>query len=558
MRRLLVVIGAIGYGALGSAASVDAATPARPTIVSFAISTTHDPLPASGAAVVVTVAVRQASTCTFLIRRGAATAFHAVKSVACASGHARVTLHASANKTHARVRITVAVQARGAGAGAAQRSVTLRQAAATAHPSPTKKSPPSPQPPTVTLAINQTTLPSTGGLIVLVYSATNATSCELASTPAFSSDADPATVACAGTYQSPVPANPSGGRWTFTFTATDAAGRSASASQTLTELATPTASLSISPSTVPSTGGSILLTYSASNASSCTLSSTPALWNGANPVNVGCSGTYMASVPPGTTQRSWTFAFTATNAAGESTSASQTLTQLAPAPAHTSTNWSGYVVPSGSLLTDVGGTWQVPKLDCSATPDSGVGTWLGLGGAGAGSGTLLQTGVVSDCASGVQQDRAFWELLPAFATYFTGFTVYPGDTIEATVFETTTGAWETRVDDLTTGISGVMVTGEGWGVLPDGSSTFPSQGSTVGLTYLGGYSAEWIVEDYDQNGSQVPFADYGTVTFTDLSTSLSSWSLTWSESIALVQSGTVLSTPAPPTGTGFSVSYTGP
>lgn len=90
--------------------------------------------------------------------------------------------------------------------------------------------------------------------------------------------------------------------------------------------------------------------------------------------------------------------------------------------------------------------------------------------------------------------------------------------------------WETRVDDLTTGLSGVMVTGEGWGVFADaGNGTFPKQGSTAGLSYSGGYTAEWIVEDYSLNGSVVPFVDYGSVDFTGLTTSLSPWYLTANE-----------------------------
>lgn len=103
-----------------------------------------------------------------------------------------------------------------------------------------------------------------------------------------------------------------------------------------------------------------------------------------------------------------------------------------------------------------------------------------------------------------------------------------------------------------------MVTGEGWGVCTDGScGTFSNQGTTTGLTYGGGYTAEWIVEDPSQNGTLAPFADYGSVTFTSLQTSLSAWYLTMSEGWEIVQNGVVLSTPSPPSGDGFSVSYTG-
>jgi hypothetical protein len=104
-----------------------------------------------------------------------------------------------------------------------------------------------------------------------------------------------------------------------------------------------------------------------------------------------------------------------------------------------------------------------------------------------------------------------------------------------------------------------MVTGEGWGVASDsGNGTFQDQGFTTDLSYSGGYTAEWIVEDYTQGTALVPFADYGTVSFSGLTTGgLTSWSLSPSEGVEIFQGGAVLSTPSPPASGGFSVSYTG-
>jgi hypothetical protein len=224
--------------------------------------------------------------------------------------------------------------------------------------------------------------------------------------------------------------------------------------------------------------------------------------------------------------------------------------------------WSGYVIPSSSqLFTEVSGDWTVPSLDCSATPNAGVGIWVGIGGWGT-SGVLLQTGITNTCVNGVQQDIGWWEEYPSVPNHsqvFSNFPVSPGDSIAASVYQGSTGAWETRVDDLSTGLSGVMVTGEGWGVMVDGSGTFPEQGSTADLSYSGGYTAEWIVEDYTlPSGALVSFADYGTVSFTGITTSLPSWSLTPNEAVEMVQGGVVLSTPSAASGDGFSVSYTGP
>jgi hypothetical protein len=232
-----------------------------------------------------------------------------------------------------------------------------------------------------------------------------------------------------------------------------------------------------------------------------------------------------------------------------------------------SSNWSGYVVQGGStLITAVSGQWTVPTLDCADTPNGGESTWVGTGGAEGSSGDLLQTGVEDDCVDGVQQDSGWWELAPEYASFeFSSFPVSPGDSIEAFIFQITSGCttncgqWETLVEDLTTGFEGIEVTTEGWGVAPIGSSTFTYQGTSPTLTYGGGYTGEWIVEDYEQSGSYVPFANYGTVSFSDLGLAgLSPWYLTAGEGWEMVQNGVVLSTPSAPGSDSFSVSYTGP
>jgi hypothetical protein len=190
---------------------------------------------------------------------------------------------------------------------------------------------------------------------------------------------------------------------------------------------------------------------------------------------------------------------------------------------------------------------------------------VGIGGSalpsGVGSGDLLQTGVRTDCVGGEQQNVGWFEKVPSDPDTeqdFAGFPVTAGDSIQAWVFQDTAGAWETRVDDLTTGLSGWLITGEGWGVSPDGgSNTFQLQGSGAGLSYSGGYTAEWVVEAYTADSAVVTLADYGTVDFTNLTTSLSPWSLTTSSGLELIQGGVVVSTPSLPAGDGFSVTYTG-
>jgi len=171
---------------------------------------------------------------------------------------------------------------------------------------------------------------------------------------------------------------------------------------------------------------------------------------------------------------------------------------------------------------------------------------------------------VDTCVDGIQHDNAVWEEWPDEQNawdVFNDFPVSPGNTIAAYVYELNNGQWETVVENLSTGLTGIMVTGEGWGVSSGGpTGSFIEQGSTADLSYSGGYTAEWIVEDYTQvsvDGPLEPFADYGTVTFTGITTSLSSWGLTANEAIGIEQNGKMISTPSAPSGDGFSVSYTG-
>lgn len=328
----------------------------------------------------------------------------------------------------------------------------------------------------------------------------------------------------------------------------------------------PTATLSISENSLPPTGGAVTFAFSSQNASTCALSAAPTIPSSANPLSVSCNGSSQATMPSTSAGQSWTFTFTATNDLGQSASASQILSETAPAPIQSS-NWSGFVVPSSvDIVTSVSGQWIVPVLNCQSTPNSGESTWVGIGGeiwpTGGTSGVLLQTGIADDCVNGAQQDYGWWEMYPSNPNHeitFTGFPITPGDTIAASVFQVTNGSWETLVSDLTTGLSGIMVTGEGWGVMPIGAPTFTYQGSTANYSYSGGYTAEWVVEDYKEaDGSLAPFANYGNVTFTNLRASLATWSLTWDQAWAIVQSGVTLSTPSAVTADGFSVGYTGP
>jgi Peptidase A4 family len=326
----------------------------------------------------------------------------------------------------------------------------------------------------------------------------------------------------------------------------------------------PTANLTVAPMAVPATGGQVKLTYASTHAKKCSLAATPDLWSGSNPLSVPCNGAGKLVLPANDTAvgGQWKLTFTAKGSAGASAADHGTLTEDSTSVVQ-STNWSGYVLPASTEVTIAAGTFTVPTLDCKQTPNAAEATWVGIGGAGAGTGDLLQTGVESDCSGGVQTDNpAWWEEYPEVAGIdFSGMTVSPGDEIEASVYRPSGGTtiWETCVDDVTKGTAGVMLTGDGWGVTTGGcGGSFTNQGSTASLSYAGGTTAEWIVEDFSNGNSLVPFADYGTLTFSNLQTSLASWSLATAAPVEMVQSGSIVSLPSAPTADGFSVSYKGP
>lgn len=233
-----------------------------------------------------------------------------------------------------------------------------------------------------------------------------------------------------------------------------------------------------------------------------------------------------------------------------------------------STNWSGYILQNNSILTQASAQWTVPILNCADTGNADSSTWVGDGGVtwstGGSSGQLLQSGTEDDCVNGVQQDYGWWELYPVNAAQpFTNFPVAPGNSMEASVYQNSSGAWTTQLNNLTTGTSAIMIIGVGWGVGPtpaSGPVTFTSQGSTAGWTYAGGNTAEWIVEDNAsaQTSALNPFANYGQVNFSNLGTNLTPWYLTASDGIEIVQNGRALSVPSPFVNDGFTVKYTGP
>lgn len=120
---------------------------------------------------------------------------------------------------------------------------------------------------------------------------------------------------------------------------------------------------------------------------------------------------------------------------------------------------------------------------------------------------------------------------------FSGISISAGDSITVTVTATSTTAGTATVKNNSKGTS----------------VTHTFSGQSQALQEL---NAEWIVEDFESGSSLVPFADFGTVTFTGASASGSSGTVGPSGAtlIDIEQSGKVL-TSVSTTSSSVTVTY---
>ncbi|KAG0646147.1 Aspergillopepsin-2 [Hyphodiscus hymeniophilus] len=168
------------------------------------------------------------------------------------------------------------------------------------------------------------------------------------------------------------------------------------------------------------------------------------------------------------------------------------------------TNWAGAIItapPTGETFNIVIATFVVP---IPKPPVSGPGTWWGTAWVGIDGFTygnaILQTGVdwgVEVFADG-SSAYGYWgwyEWYPAGWSDFT-FEVAGNDTIELVIEAPSASVGLASMSNQRTGgsVSSMLKA--------------PSNSSL-----LAGQNAEWIVEDFS-SGGLVPFADFGTVTFT--------------------------------------------
>jgi len=153
-----------------------------------------------------------------------------------------------------------------------------------------------------------------------------------------------------------------------------------------------------------------------------------------------------------------------------------------------SENWSGYAV-TGSSFTKALGSWTVPTVTCSVTPNTYSSFWVGLDGYS--SNTVEQIGTDSDCNGSSPSYYAWYEFYPHGSVLISSLSIRPGDRISAAVSYSGSEFTVTITDEFT------------------GKSY--SKSSTVSGAKRS--SAEWIAEApcCTRGGGILPLSDFGAV-----------------------------------------------
>jgi Peptidase A4 family len=159
--------------------------------------------------------------------------------------------------------------------------------------------------------------------------------------------------------------------------------------------------------------------------------------------------------------------------------------------AEESTNWSGYAV-EGTAFTSAKGSWVVPTVNCSKTPNTYAAFWVGIDGWT--SDTVEQTGTDSDCDGKTASYYAWYEFYPAASVLISSVAVSPGDVMSADVVWDSGSEFTITIENETTGKS------------------YNKKGKVSDAKRS---SAEWIAEApcCTNRGGILPLSDFGTVDF---------------------------------------------
>ncbi|KAI4851366.1 hypothetical protein E4T44_02177 [Aureobasidium sp. EXF-8845] len=171
-----------------------------------------------------------------------------------------------------------------------------------------------------------------------------------------------------------------------------------------------------------------------------------------------------------------------------------------------SRNWVGAIL-IGSDFQTVTGTFIVPEIvppaDAHIHKEYAASAWVGLDGKSSGcKGVIMQTGLHMRTRNGKLRYEAWYQWYPNNNVRFTDMEITPGDSMTLTLSTSSTSGGIAIVENNTKKASV--------------NHTWVDQ--TPHLCRTG---AEWIVEDFSTihfgQKARVPFADFGSVTFTNAS-----------------------------------------
>lgn len=167
----------------------------------------------------------------------------------------------------------------------------------------------------------------------------------------------------------------------------------------------------------------------------------------------------------------------------------------------TASNWGGYAVetslttPQKHAVSSVQGSWQIPALSASTSPDTYSALWVGIDGYS--DNKVEQLGTEQDWTPDGQTNYAWFEMYPRRGFIIPDFPLEPGDTVSASVNYAGRDQFILSITNITKGVA----------------YTVPARHSRMRAPRE---SAEWIVEA--PAGRRVlPLADFGTASFSGCS-----------------------------------------
>ena len=169
-----------------------------------------------------------------------------------------------------------------------------------------------------------------------------------------------------------------------------------------------------------------------------------------------------------------------------------------------SSNWAGVVIespPAGATFTAVSATFTVPKpTSTGGSGQQAASAWVGIDGDTCGS-AILQTGLDFTVQGSSTSFDSWYEWYPDYAYDFSGISFAVGHTVVVSVVSSSKTSGTATITNQSTGKT--------------------VSKSITSSSALCGVNAEWIVEDFEEGSSLVPFANFGTVTFTGATARLS-------------------------------------